>query len=218
MVSTGANHTVLLCSDGCAVAVGENRYGQCDIPPCDARARQHVIRNAWRAWCLHKHCQSNRRDWNLDCFDNGVFRRIDWDGGRKFAASGPEARAVATGGSFSPAAFHSAQNLDVDDTFIWPGCHNIGTFDHIVWTCHCRPCNMDIPSRPGEVLVARFGWVISRSVADMDRFNAWLVFVQRIDFGISGMALSAMSVPAHVCSFVMFIFVIALFSLLFAWG
>jgi len=48
--------------------------------------------------------------------------------------------------------------------------------------------------------VARFGWVISRSVADMDRFNAWLVFVQRIDFGISGMALSAMSVPAHVCS------------------
>ena len=184
----------------------------------DAGARQHVIRNAWRAWCLHKHCQSNRRDWNLDCFDNGVFRRIDWDGGRKFAASGPEARAVSTGGSFSPAAFHSAQNLDVDDTFIWPGCHNIGTFDHIVWTCHCRPCNMDIPSRPGEVLVARFGWVISRSVADMDRFNAWLVFVQRIDFGISGMALSAMSVPAHVCSFVMFIFVIALFSLLFAWG
>ena len=75
---------------------------------------------------------------------------------------------MATGGSFSPAAFHSAQNLDADDTCIWPGCHDIGTFDHIVWTCHCRPCNMDIPSRPGEVLVARFGWVISRSVADMD--------------------------------------------------
>jgi len=119
MVSTGANHTVLLRSDGCAVAAGENRYGQCDIPPCDAGARQHVIRNAWRAWCLHTHCQSNRRDRDLDCFDNGVFRRIDWDGVRKFAASGPEARAVATGGCFSPAAFHSAQNFDVDDTCIW---------------------------------------------------------------------------------------------------
>ena len=27
----------------------------------DVGARQHVIRNAWRAWCLHKHCQSNRQ-------------------------------------------------------------------------------------------------------------------------------------------------------------
>ena len=62
---------------------------------------------------------------------------------------------------------------------IWPGCHDIGTFDHIVWTRPCRPCNMDIPPRPGEVLVARFGWVISRSVADMDRVHAWLAFVQR---------------------------------------
>ena len=34
----------------------------------DVGARQHVIRNAWRAWCLHKHCQSNRRDQELDCF------------------------------------------------------------------------------------------------------------------------------------------------------
>ena len=33
-----------------------------------------------------------------------------------------------------------------------------------------------------------------------------------VAFGVSGMALSAMSVPAHVCSFVMFIFGIALFS------
>ena len=30
-------------------------------------------------------------------------------------------------------------------------------FDHIVWTCPCRPCNMDIPPRQGEVLVARVG-------------------------------------------------------------
>ena len=35
------------------------------------------------------------------------------------------------------------------------------------------------PPRPGEVLMARFGWVISGSVADMDRIHAWLLFVQR---------------------------------------
>ena len=183
----------------------------------DAGARQHVIRNAWRAWCLHKHCQSIRRDCDLDCFDNGVFRRIDWDGVRKFAASGPEARAVATGGSLSPAAFHSAQNLDVDDTCIWPGCHNIGTFHHIVWTSPCRPCDMDIPPRPGEVLMARFGWSF------LVRLLMWIVFMLglclcNVAFGISGMVLSAMSGPAHVCPFAMFIFGFALFSPLLIWG
>ena len=145
----------------------------------NAGARQHVVRTAWRAWCLNKHCQSTRRDNNLDCFESGLFHRIDWDGIRKFAASGPEARALATGGSFSPAALHSAQNLDVADTCIWPGCHDVGSFDHIAWSCPCRPCNMDIPPKPGEFLVARFGWVISRVDADMDRVHAWLVFVQR---------------------------------------
>ena len=145
----------------------------------NAGARQHVVRTAWRAWCPNKHCQSTRRDNNLDCFENGLFHRIDWDGIRKFAASGPEARALATGGSFSPAALHSAQNLDVADTCIWPGCHDVGSFDHIAWSCPCRPCNMDIPPKPGEFLVARFGWVISRVDADMDRVHAWLVFVQR---------------------------------------
>jgi len=32
-VSAGDNHTVILRSDGCAVACGKNLYGQCDIPP-----------------------------------------------------------------------------------------------------------------------------------------------------------------------------------------
>jgi alpha-tubulin suppressor-like RCC1 family protein len=34
-VSAGAFHTVLLRSDGCAVACGENGYGECEIPPLD---------------------------------------------------------------------------------------------------------------------------------------------------------------------------------------
>jgi len=35
MVSAGLDYTVLLRSDGCAVAIGCNEDGQCDIPPLD---------------------------------------------------------------------------------------------------------------------------------------------------------------------------------------
>ena len=35
MVSAGSDYTVLLRSDGCAVAIGCNEDGQCDIPPLD---------------------------------------------------------------------------------------------------------------------------------------------------------------------------------------
>ena len=35
MVSAGVAHTVLLRSDGCTVACGQNVQGQCDIPPLD---------------------------------------------------------------------------------------------------------------------------------------------------------------------------------------
>ena len=39
---------------------------------------------------LDKYCQSNRQDNDLDCFATVIFRRLDWDAVRKFAASGPE--------------------------------------------------------------------------------------------------------------------------------
>ena len=35
MVSAGYHHTVFLRSDGCAVAIGRNSCGQCNIPPLD---------------------------------------------------------------------------------------------------------------------------------------------------------------------------------------
>ena len=68
-------------------------------------ARQHSVRDAWRAWCLQRHMSSLRRDADLDCFDeHGCFHRIDWEATRTFASSGPEARAISTGACFSPAA------------------------------------------------------------------------------------------------------------------
>ena len=99
---------------------------------------------------------------------NGVFRRIDWDGVRKFAASGPEARAVATGGCFSPAAFHSAQNFDVDDTCIWPGCHDIGLttlcglviVDVVVWISHLDQVKFSWLGLGESFLVRLLTWIV----------------------------------------------------------
>ena len=54
----------------------------------DAGQRQHMVRDAWHAWCLRRHMASDRRDTQLDCFDaSGYFRRIDWHATRLFAAS-----------------------------------------------------------------------------------------------------------------------------------
>ena len=40
--------------------------------------RQHIVRYAWRAWCLRQHVASNRRDHDIDCFSGQYFHRIDW--------------------------------------------------------------------------------------------------------------------------------------------
>ena len=205
---TGCAHTVLLRSDGSAVAVGENAVGQCDVPALDVTGMAYaqvsacgehtvLLRSDGSVVAIGDNCL---RQCNIPALDEGMAYAQDSAGGfhtvllrsdGSVVAIGDnstsqcnipaldEGIALATGGSFSPAALHSAQNLDVADTCIWPGCHDVGSFDHIAWSCPCRPCNMDIPPKPGEFLVARFGWVISRVDADMDRVHAWLVFVQR---------------------------------------
>ena len=65
---------------------------------------QHMVRDAWRAWCLRRHMSSSRRDSALDCFHAGYFKRIDWAATRAWAASCAEARSVCVGALFSPAA------------------------------------------------------------------------------------------------------------------
>ena len=35
----------------------------------DAGQRQHVVRDAWHAWCLRRHMALDRGDTQLDCFD-----------------------------------------------------------------------------------------------------------------------------------------------------
>ena len=141
-------------------------------------ARQHSVRDAWRAWCLQRHMSSLRRDADLDCFDeHGCFHRIDWEATRTFASSGPEARAISTGACFSPAALGGCVD-GVAETCIWPGCEEHGTFDHIAWSCLCRPSSVEIPLKPGEFLSSRFGWDVSNSRVDMVAVQSWLVHVE----------------------------------------
>ena len=66
----------------------------------------------------------------------------------------------------------------VAETCILPGCEEHGTFDHIAWSCPCRPNSVEIPPKPGEFLSSRFGWVVSNSRVDMVAVQSWLVHVQ----------------------------------------
>ena len=121
----------------------------------DIGQRQHVVRDAWRTWCLRRHIASERRDAQLHCFHDaaGYFRRIGWPATRKFAASYAEARTLACGATFSPAALGGRMLHRPSTMCIWDGCTELGTFDHIAWGCPRRPCN--IP-KPAEFLSPRY--------------------------------------------------------------
>ena len=143
----------------CACSTFDPVYSPVELRPCWQPpaavgcclvASQHIVRDAWRAWCLQRHNASSRRDAALDCFgDTGYFRSIDWEATRKFAASCPQARTICTGGCNSPAAL-GGRLAGVPLTCVWPGCSQLGTFDHIAWSCPCRPIDLVIPPKPGE--------------------------------------------------------------------
>ena len=62
----------------------------------------------------------------------GYFRRIDWHATRKFAASCAEARTLACGATFSPAALGGRMPHRPSTMCIWDGCTELGTFDHVL--------------------------------------------------------------------------------------
>ena len=118
---------------------------------------QHMVRDAWRAWCLRRHMSSSRRDSALDCFHAGYFKRIDWAATRAWAASCAEARSVCVGALFSPAARGGRGPGELTTSCIWNGCGELGTFEHICWCCPYRPPDLDIPPKPNEGLSSRYG-------------------------------------------------------------
>ena len=141
---------------------------------------QHMVRDAWRAWCLRRHMSSSRRDSALDCFHAGYFKRIDWAATRAWAASCAEARSVCVGALFSPAARGGRGPGELTTSCIWNGCGELGTFEHICWCCPYRPPDLDIPPKPNEGLSSRYGWVITNQRADIVAVQDWLVYVQRL--------------------------------------
>ena len=52
------------------------------------------------------------------------------------------------------------------------------TFDHIAWCCPCRPHDVTIPPKPGEILSSRFGWAVAGSDVNSMLVQSWLVHVQ----------------------------------------
>ena len=87
---------------------------------------------------LDKYCQSNRQDNDLDCFATVIFRRLDWDAVRKFAASGPE-------------NFHDRH------WFV-----SSAAFHNVVLSLWCRLVPVvDRAARGGSFLVWLLTWIVS---------------------------------------------------------
>ena len=83
----------------------------------------------------------------------------------------------STGASFSPAALQNRIE-EVATSCIWPGCTALGTFDHFAWCCPCRPHDVTIPPKPGEMLSSRFVWAVAGTDVNSMLVQSWLVHVQ----------------------------------------
>ena len=144
-------------------------------PAWDVRLLQHSVRSGWRAWCLAQHRLSKRHDAHcadLDRFTS--FSQIDVEQARSCALSCPEARTITVGASVSPAMLQG--RTGVANRCVW-GCGDLGTWDHIAWSCSDRPNVADLPPRPSHQLTSRYGWKVG-FVPNIDQIQAWLVQVQ----------------------------------------
>ena len=61
---------------------------------------------------------------------------------------------------------------------IWDGCDEVGTFDHIAWTCPRRPDVHSVAACPALALSARWGWVVKGAGTDYGALHRWLETVQ----------------------------------------
>ena len=138
---------------------------------------QHVVRHAWRAWCICRHIASGRRDADdADCFVSRSFSSIDWKATCQFAYSCAAARAVCCGASLSPASLQGRLLPRLTLACIWGQCSEVGTWDHIAWSCSHRP---SVVPRPAMRCVARWGWAVRGQSPEVRRaIQAWLIEVQ----------------------------------------
>ena len=137
---------------------------------------QHNIRQGWRAWIFQRWLGSGRHELlrlpQLSCED---FRSLELDNTRNWILSAAPAASVALGATFSPGHW---SYTDQSSLCVW-GCGNVGFWDHICWSCPCRPASA--PQRPVCPLLARFGWVTKDSSRFPDQIfqvRNWLASCQ----------------------------------------
>ena len=59
------------------------------------------------------------------------------------------------------------------------GCQSAGFWEHIVWSCHCRPAHA--PAKPACAFLARFGWSLTTqnlSLTEVAKVRRWLAECQ----------------------------------------
>ena len=135
-----------------------------------AGVAQHNLRQGWRAWCFQKWANSGRHEvQQLEEATSAIFRNLNFQDIRDWALSNGTASSIALGATCSPANF---QVRDPTKSICpWPDCDELGTWNHICWTCSKRPSTM---TRPHDWL-ARFGWSLFTDQTDtVAQVRAWL--------------------------------------------
>ena len=86
---------------------------------------RHLIREGWRFFCWDQFLQTTRREISDTAHVSASqLRQVDWDSIRSLSSSSPACRAVAVGGTVSPAWFHAQEDPPFPVTCPW--CSALG--------------------------------------------------------------------------------------------
>ena len=141
---------------------------------------QHNVRQGWRAWIFQRWSNSGRHELRaLPAVTPQVFRSLQFDDVRAWALSAAPAATVALGATFSPAhwSFVPSSPCQFPSALCPWGCGETGFWDHICWSCRCRPSHA--PRRPLCAFLARFGWSTKENTKDdISKVRSWLLVCQ----------------------------------------
>ena len=115
----------------------------------------HRLRNAWRLYQWKSFLKTQRHEVSeLAHIADNVILTIDWKKLRNLIKTSPNMRSVSVGALLSPAAVARNPRSPFDDRCIWGECSELGSHEHICWSCPHRPSKL----RPVDALDARYGW------------------------------------------------------------
>ena len=147
--------------------------------PSLSGAACHALRQGWRAWVFQEWASSGRHEISsLPSLTSSLFRSIQIDDVRSWVLSSAPAASVGLGATFSPATWDRVSGVGQSSLCPW-GCHSAGFWDHICWSCSCRPAHA--PDKPACAFLARFGWTLSTNHLDptqVTKVRGWLTECQ----------------------------------------